>query len=42
LLRAVVYRLATRGRNEQRDSLPAGDEEFLERTAWMLDLVEQA
>jgi uncharacterized protein (TIGR02569 family) len=42
LLRAVVYRLATRGRNEQRDSLPAGDEEFLERTAWMLDLVERA
>lgn len=41
LLRAVVYRLATRGRNEQRDSVPEGDEDFLHRTAWMLDLVEK-
>lgn len=40
LLRAVIYRLATRGRNEERDAMPTGDEEFVARTAWALDLVE--
>lgn len=41
LLRAVIYRLATRGRNEERDTVPHGDEEFVARTAWALDLVER-
>jgi uncharacterized protein (TIGR02569 family) len=41
LLRAVVYRLATQGRNEQRATVPDGDVDFVDRTAWMLDLVER-
>jgi hypothetical protein len=40
LLRAVIYRLATRGRIEERDAVPTGDGEFVARTAWALDLVE--
>lgn len=41
LLRAAIYRLATHGRNQVRDPVPQGDEEFVVRTAWALDLVER-
>jgi uncharacterized protein (TIGR02569 family) len=41
LLRAVIYRLATRGRNEVRGDVPAGSEGFVAENGRMLALVEK-
>jgi uncharacterized protein (TIGR02569 family) len=41
LLRAAIYRLATRGRNEVRGTVPVGSDGYVAQKGRLLDLVEE-